>query len=289
MSLNKFGKREKKDPLDQFYTSDKLAKFCYEKVLEEGIVDQVDFVLEPAAGKGSFSSLFPDNKRVACDIDPKIQGVEKISFYDWQPQEGKTYCVITNPPFGRMCSDSVKFFNKSAEFSEYICFLIPRTFKRVSLQNRLSLDFELIENWDIEPNKDNFSPSVSVKCCFQIWKRTNVKRKIIKLPNSHSHWQFLKLGEKDLNNQPTPPKKADFALKAYGANCGETVFENLETLRPKSWHWIKTDHPKILANRFSQLDYSISKDTARQESIGRGELIKLYDDVFGNIPLEDDC
>ena len=50
---------------------------------------------------------------------------------------------------------------------------------------------------------------------------------------------MIKLGPKDKNNQPTPPKTADFVIKAYGANCGQIIDKNLSSLRPKSWHWIK--------------------------------------------------
>jgi hypothetical protein len=32
--------------------------------------------------------------------------------------------------------------------------------------------------------------------------------------------------------------------------------------------------------RFKSLDYSLSKNTARQNSIGRGELVKLYSEAF---------
>ena len=66
-------------------------------------------------------------------------------------------------------------------------------------------------------------------------------------------------------------------MKAYGSNCGKITQENLLSLRPKSWHWIKSN---ICINKlikmFNKLDYSISKDTARQDSIGRGEVVYLY-------------
>ena len=85
----------------------------------------------------------------------------------------------------------------------------------------------------------------------------------------------------DNNNQPTVPKGADFALRAYGGKCGEIKASNLDTLRPKSWHWSKSRvNPQILIKRFGELDYSISFDTARQNSIGRKELVQLYCEKF---------
>jgi hypothetical protein len=119
---------------------------------------------------------------------------------------------------------------------------------------------------------------MSVKCCFQIWERRETERKIIELETRHKNWEFLSFGPKDENNQPTPPNGADFAIRAYGGKCGEIVEENLQNLRPKSWHWIKANIDKDeLIYRFKALDYSISLDTARQNSIGRGELVRLYE------------
>jgi len=182
----------------------------------------------------------------------------------------------------------VKFFNICAKFCETIAFIIPRTFKRISVQNQLNLNFHLIYSEDLPySNKDCiFEPAMSAKCCFQIWQKQSTKRKKVELPKSHKDWEFLAFGPNitDTNHprqgQPSAPSGASFALKAYGANCGEVVTKNLKDLSPKSWHWIKCDDPKKLISRFGQLDYSISKDTVRQDSIGRAELVKLYSDMF---------
>jgi hypothetical protein len=94
---------------------------------------------------------------------------------------------------------------------------------------------------------------------------------------THPDWEFLKLGPKKSDNLPTPPNGADFAIRAYGSNCGKIETENLKNLAPKSFHWIKSNISiKELISRFESLDYSISLDTARQESIGKGELVSLY-------------
>jgi hypothetical protein len=119
------------------------------------------------------------------------------------------------------------------------------------------------------------------KCCFQIWEKRDSKRDMVELATSHDDWDFLAFGPKDLNGQPTPPKEADFAIRAYGGKCGEIVGVELETLRPKSWHWIRSKIEKDeLKQRFSSLDYTVSLDTARQNSIGRGELVRLYSDTY---------
>jgi len=104
------------------------------------------------------------------------------------------------------------------------------------------------------------------------------KRHSINLPTTHANWNFLKLGPNDINGQPTPPLTADFAMRAYGGNIGEIKTKGLNELRPKSWHWFKLNNTDktILIDRLNQLDYSNSLNTARQNSMGKAELVALY-------------
>jgi hypothetical protein len=119
-----------------------------------------------------------------------------------------------------------------------------------------------------------------VKCCFQIWEKKETERAFIDLPTTHEDWDFLPFGPMDKYGQPTPPNGADFAIRAYGGKIGVIETSNLNELRPKSWHWIKSKKGNInkekLISRFNQLDYSDSVNTARQNSMGRGELVRLY-------------
>ena len=267
--------------LDQFYTKESISSKCLNKLKEHFDYNSFDYILEPSAGSGSFYKFLPENKRIGLDLEPKCEGVERLDYFDFKPQKNKKYMVVGNPPFGRISSIAVKFFNKSSEFADVIAFIIPRTFKRVSIQNKLSLDFKLIYNEDLPLKPCCFTPKMSAKCCFQIWVKTKEPRKKIIYDKKHKDFTFLKYGPKDDNNQPTPPTNADFVIKAYGSNCGEIVEENLLQLRPKSWHWIKSNiDVSLLKKRFSELDYSMSKDTVRQDSIGQQEVIFLYKNKF---------
>jgi hypothetical protein len=139
----------------------------------------------------------------------------------------------------------------------------------------------LVFDEDIPMKPCSFNPPMNVKCCFQIWSKNDIARPYINLPTKHDDWEFLSYGVKDEHGQPTPPVGADFAMRAYGGKIGEIKTTNLKELRPKSWHWIKTNIDKEeLMNRFNQLDYSDSLNTARQNSMGRGELVRLYTDFI---------
>lgn len=262
--------KQNENGLDQFYTNKDIALKCYNKLNEIINLNQYDIHLEPSAGSGSFFNIMDKNKRIGLDIEPKQKDIIKMNFFDYKAEENKKYLVIGNPPFGKISSLAVKFFNKSADFSDCIAFIIPRTFKRVSIQNKLDLYFDLVYNEDIPTTPCCFTPKMNAKCCFQIWIKKETKRNKIVYDKTHSDFKFLKHGS------------CDFVIKAYGANCGKIIDTGLDLLKPKNLHLIKSNIDiELLKNRFRQLDYSISKDTVRQDSLGQQELIYLYKVKFG--------
>lgn len=164
-------------------------------------------------------------------------------------------------------------------WANIIAFILPRTFRRSSVQNKLNNHFHLVYDVDVPTNPCCFKPIMMVKCCFQVWEKKNSIRKFIKLSIKHMDWDFLPFGSKDKFGQPTP-KDADFAIRAYGGKIGKIEKNNLNNLRLKSWHWIKSNIDiNVLIDRFANLDYSNSLNTARQNSMGKGELVKLYIDL----------
>lgn len=277
--------------LDKFYTNANIVDLCLNSLNKTKNINNFELIIEPSAGNGSFFFKLPREKTIGLDISPDHQDILKHDFFEYFPKEdfeNKNILVIGNPPFGKVSSLAIKFFNHASHFANVIAFIIPRTFRKISVQNKLNLDFHLIHDEDIPINPCSFTPKMMVKCCFQIWEKQHIKRSLVKLPTEHKDWTFLGFGPKDQNNQPTPPPFADFAIRAYGGKCGDIIIENLDTLRPKSWHWIKCNIDKeILINRFKQLDYTNSLNTARQNSIGRAELVLLYSDfILSNFEIQ---
>jgi len=268
--------------LDKFYTIPNISEKCLNTVETLYKWEEWGLVVEPSAGNGSFFTRIPTNKKIGIDICPEHEDIIKQDFLTYYPVNniGKIL-IVGNPPFGRVSSLAIKFFNHAAKWADVIAFIIPRTFRRISVQNKLNENFHLLIDEDIPMEPCSFSPPMQAKCCFQIWEKKETIRTIIKLKTSHNDWEFLNFGPNDENGQPTPPNGCDFAIRAYGGKCGEIVENGKEKLRPKSWHWIKSNIEKnSLIRKFNSLDYSISQNTARQNSIGRGELVKLYSDIY---------
>ena len=73
-----------------------------------------------------------------------------MDFFDYTPTalgEGKIM-VVGNPPSDKVSSVAMKFFNHSAEWSDVIAYIIPRTFRRPSVQNKLDTRFHLVYDDD---------------------------------------------------------------------------------------------------------------------------------------------
>jgi hypothetical protein len=279
MNKNKL-KEVRNEGLDKFYTKGLIVDKCLNTIGSLYNWDDWNLVVEPSAGNGSFLLKIPVTKKIGLDINPEHESIKKKDFFDYEPTETNKILVVGNPPFGKISSLAIKFFNHASNWCDVICFIIPRTFRRVSVQNKLNFNFHLVKDEDIPLNPCSFEPAMMVKCCFQIWEKREIEREKKILEIEHEDWTFLQFGPLDNKGQPTPPEGADFVIRAYGSKCGEIVLENLKDLRPKSWHWIKSKIEKnLLIERFNKLDYSISLDTARQNSIGKGELVGLYVDM----------
>ena len=274
----------REEGLDKFYTIPSYSKKCIDKVGELYDVLKWDLIVEPSAGNGSFLNQIPSNNKIGIDICPEHPNIAKQDFFDYSPPADKTnILVLGNPPFGRVSSLAIKFFNHSAQWANVIAFIIPRTFRRVSVQNKLDEMFHLVYDEEVPTNPCCFSPPMMVKCCFQIWEKRQTKRALIDLPTKHADWELLAFGPLDEKEQPTPPTGAEFAMRAYGGKIGEICTDGLSELRPKSWHWFKSNIDTAeLMHRFKQLDYSNSLNTARQNSMGRGELVSLYTDFVNS-------
>ena len=281
--------------LDKFYTIPEISEKCLERIGSIYKWSEWGLVIEPSAGNGSFLTRIPTAKKIGIDISPEHDDIIKQDFLTYNPASRASYAsyatgdsgdsikilVVGNPPFGRVSSLAIKFFNHASKWADVIAFIIPRTFRRVSVQNKLNTSFHLIFDEEIPMKPCSFSPPMMAKCCFQIWEKRDTERPIIELSTKHDDWDFLGFGPKDAKGQPTPPEGADFAMRAYGGKCGEIVDTGLEILRPKSWHWIKSKINKnTLIERFNSLDYTLSLDTARQNSIGRGELVRAYSEMY---------
>ena len=261
---------------EQYYTPPALAERLV-KVAKKHIKDfDQRVVVEPAGGTGAFvdaASKAGAKDIVSIDIEPKHHRVIKADFLEHAiPQHNAV--TISNPPFGRNNSLSIPFFNRAAEFSEYICFIVPRSWRKWSVINRLDARFELIHDEDLQIDYVDDAGSHIVtqnrlNTCFQIWRKTATPRPQIKIPD---HGFVTK----------TTPEDADISLTVFGFNCGRIKTE-FERVPNSTQMFLKLNHPKAL-QALQKADFErFYKNTAYTEALSLQEInFLLNESILGN-------
>lgn len=261
---------------EQFYTPIKLAEELV-ALTQQNIPDfSRRKFLEPAGGNGSFITALQQagvKEILSVDLFPKHKDVIKKDFLVYRP-ESLGFVTISNPPFGRNNALSIPYFNHAANFSDYIAFLIPRSWRKWSVENRLDLRFEKIADKDVFVSyEDDQGQAIreknGLRTCFQIWKKTDGQREKIRVPNNG-------LIEK------TTPRKADLALRVFGYGCGKVLTDFPR--KPNTTLMFLKVRDRGIAAALKNLDYQrFSKNTAYTEALAFTEInYLLNEEIFGN-------
>ena len=203
--------------LEQYYTPENLAHELT-GVLFARLQHPLNRIyLEPAGGTGSFLealNAFGAKNIMSMDTHPKHPKVKKADFLKFQTNESNLV-TLSNPPFGRNNALSIPFFNHAANFSSHIAFLVPRSWRKWSVQNRLDPNFHLIHDQDVNliyQDQDGvpLAKSNELRTCFQIWERRNDQRIKMQVPDNG----YL---------QKVSPADGDVAMRVFGYGCGQVI------------------------------------------------------------------
>jgi predicted RNA methylase len=266
--MSKTAVQDNSRKLDQFYTDPAYAQQFLNTVAQTVDLDTYDHVLEPSAGTGSFYNLLDSKQRIGLDLEPKANGIIKTDFFDGTPPDGKRIITIGNPPFGKNAALAVKFFNRAAEFSDMIAFVIPKTFRKASIINRLNANFHMVHDETVPDNSFIFNgASYNVPCAGQIWQRQDTPReKIITLKLSQIKTWF----------ELVEPKDSDFAIQRVGGRAGLIRLADRMNFSAESHYFIQAHDPRVLPI-FQQVNFDTVKfNTAGNPSVSPSELIELW-------------
>ena len=209
--------QKRKTGKEQYYTPTDIAEHCTRSMLE--VVGPLAYSrkwLEPAGGTGVFIDRLRNagiQDITSYDIEPKHPVVQKTDdFLKEDISHLKGCLVLTNPPFGRLNQLSVPFFNKCAEVADYIGFLIPRSWRKWTFTNRLSMDFHLVHdevfkfNFVKEDGQELEGGGICV--CFQVWQRKEPKRQKVVIPDRGYLVRCDRL-------------ESEVGITTYGYGCGK--------------------------------------------------------------------
>jgi predicted RNA methylase len=261
---------------EQYYTPTDLAEQLISEVLKFVPDLASRKIMEPAGGTGSFikaAAKAGAKDFLSFDIEPKHVNVTKANFLQAK-LSGENAVTISNPPFGRNNALSIPFFNKAADHSEFICFIVPRSWRKWSVINRLDRRFHLVADRDIQIDyEDEAGQKLSVKnnlaTCFQIWQRSENLRPIFKVADKGI------IEKCDFAN-------ADVALTIFGFSCGK-VLTQFDRKPNSTKMFLKLHHPEALI-ALQNVDFSkFYKNTAYTQALSLPEINYLLNErILGN-------
>ena len=259
---------------DMYYTQPQTVSRCLAHLRESLPLDGIDLFLEPSAGAGAFLAEMPSPKR-GMDTQPMSSGIETADYLAWWPEtETGAIAVVGNPPFGRNGAGAVKFFNHSAGFADIIAMIMPASFSKDSMQNRLSMDFVLVSEMRLQ--KEPFlveGKPYRVNAVFQVWRRSATPRVAVKAVTKHDDFAFVATKE-----------EADFAMRRVGGVAGAIIEITPKAcgkkgLSSESNYYIKAVNctPAALKARLKSLDFEeVRSQCAAIPTISKPDIVKLY-------------
>ena len=248
--------------LDQYYTKHSVAADLYRafKMLYNTNLFQM---VEPSAGRGAFSDRLP-YCRWAFDLDPKGKRITKADFLKTELRSAREIAVIGNPPFGKNASMAIRFFNHAAKSARIIAYIVPKSFRKASIINRLNPYFHLVHERTVERDAFIFdSRPCDVPCMFQIWERRAYRRAPRTVETWHRDFAF------------TTGALANFAIQRVGVNAGR-VHDGLT--RSSSAHYFIRGDVKGAMKALESQFRSVAADVAGCPSLAKSEIVTLYRD-----------
>ena len=262
----------KRNTIDKYYTKPSVVEQCIKLVKKYINISNNDLIIEPSAGNGSF---IKDIKTLSTnynfyDLEPEHDEVIKQDFlefdYEKIKQKFKNIHIIGNPPFGRQASMAIKFIKKCCLFSNTISFILPKSFKKDSMQKCFEKHYHLIHEIDLLENSFLVNGVESdVPCVFQIWTYKEEIRQTIdkKLP---LNFKFVK-------KEDNP----DISFRRVGVNAG-TIMKEIDDKSFQSHYFIKFTNNKTIGENIKNLK-SIKfnfNNTVGPKSISKPELINEF-------------
>jgi hypothetical protein len=269
----------KRDTIDKYYTKQSVVDLCIEYIRQYINIDtKNDLIIEPSAGNGAFipgiKSL--SSKFLFFDLKPENIEILEQDYLELDPIRLReiTNCkkihILGNPPFGRQSSLAIKFIKKSTTFADTISFILPKSFKKDSLQKSFPLQFHLIFQIDLPPNSFLVdSQEYDVPCVFQIWEKRVTPRDIQPILEP-IHFTFVKKNE-----------NPDISVRRIGVNAG-VISQNTIDKSIESHYFIKFTNSKSVQDNIQRLigiTYEFD-NTVGPKSISKQEIIAKFNPLL---------
>lgn len=247
-----------------YFTPEKSVKFCHSFLYVHDWVGCNKSILDPCVGSGNLIKGLPGS---ITGVDIKDHGWDKTNIENYLERKPIGYeLVLANPPYGRVANLAVKFFNKATLDSDRLAFVVPASFRKTSITDRLNLNYWKIVD-EFLPDQNFILPDGTtrkVKTIFQMWEKRSKPRLKIK---------DLIRYDKYFTNHPLPTAHS-YALRTQGSAAGRVL--DGQDYSPASTAFLEGSKDRILSHDWT----TIASFTAGIPALG------LYDLALG-LHLED--
>ena len=266
--------------LDKYYTKESVVEHCLKHVKSHIIINkETDLIIEPSAGNGAFIEGIKrlSNRYVFYDIEPENTEIVKQDYLSIDidtetifANKYKKIHIIGNPPFGRQSSLAIQFIKKSCTFCDSVSFILPKSFKKESLQKHFPLSFHL--KWEFDLPEKSFlveNQEYTVESVFQIWEKQVEPR--INIPKEIPFkFQFVKKTE-----------NPDISFRRVGVYAGK-IDTLIDEKSEQSHYFIKFTNNRDLNENIELLKTVVfnHNNTVGPKSISKQELIRMWNAVL---------
>lgn len=304
------------DPVayDQFFTKEAVVAECLAQL--SGImftkfghyISDFDLIVEPAFGMGAFvrglaSYRVPETKLLGIDIDavdtclrkdfladfPKDFPLVETYLHSNGPPRKRLCLTVGNPPFGTKSTLALKFINHAAKYSDVVAFILPSSFRKQSVRNKIDKYFCMITQIILTPESFILQgKTYKASTVFQVWLRPSALLQIADDPVLHdilpgmTHKQQPRMAETPdfvcVNRDQSP----DVVVRRVGVYAGRLYTDSPTNYSTASHIFLKfksaASHKRIL-RRLRHLDLENTPckyHTVGFPSLSKTELCLLY-------------
>lgn len=177
-------------------------------------------------------------------------------------------CIIGNPPYGTGANLAIKFVNKAAEHTDDLRYVLPLSFQRDSVINKIDQHLHIVHD---ERLPDDTFPR-SIRAVYQRFEPGDEPRPLIPVYRSHKDFTFLSYDERE---------KATLFIGGAGAGpAGKVKLDNF-------MHYAKGHHYVLCSEEVKDRFVQIADQLRAQSRVcgclpglGKSDIIKLYMENF---------
>jgi len=261
---------------DKFYTNPSVVRICMEYIRANLTIDPKDIIIEPSAGDGAFLGEIEGmtEHTFFYDIAPEHPKIFEADFLEVDLDvlrelvDGRKIHFIGNPPFGRQSCMAFLFIKKCVQYADSISFILPKSFRKESMQRHFPKCFHLVFEADLLENAFLVDGKVhDVPCVFQIWEKREMDRDV-----SHrlepEGFEFVKRDGEPIS---------DISFRRVGVNAGTIDMEWREKSEQSHYFIRFTNGVDLLKNiqRVRRAEF-LFNNTVGPKSISKQELIREW-------------